>query len=114
METLNKVLARILNKNASLKKGVLEARIIELWPDAVGETIAKHARAVQLKNKTLMVEVDHPIWKQELHGNKMLALKKLNEIIKKELFSDAPTADLVEDIFLISTQPKRNEHQNKY
>ena len=109
MENLSKVLARLLKGNKALKQGVEEAQILEIWPISVGAALAKHTRAVKLKGKTLMVEVDHPIWMKELHANKLLAIKQINEKIK-ELVS--PTCS-IDDIFLVSTQPKRNQYQNK-
>ncbi len=102
METLNQVLARIIKAHTTLKKGVEEAQILEIWPLAVGEALGKHTRAIKLKGKTLWVEVDHPVWKQELHSNKMLAIKRMNDKLR-ELLSDQ---HVVEDIFLVSGQPK--------
>ena len=99
MDLLSRVLQKILNQNPSLKQGVNDARILEAWAPAVGETIAKHAQAVQVKNKTLIVEVDHPIWKQELLANKNLALQKLNAKIS-ELFEDTTGKIWIDDLYL--------------
>jgi predicted nucleic acid-binding Zn ribbon protein len=99
MDLLSRVIKKILNQNASLKQGVNDARIIEAWAPAVGETIAKHTQAVQVKNKTLIVEVDHPIWKQELLANKTLALQKLNRKIS-EVFEDTTDKIWIEDLYL--------------
>ena len=99
MDLLSRVLKKILSQNPALKQGVNDARIIEAWAPAVGETIAKHTQAVQVKNKTLIVEVDHPIWKQELLANKTLALQKLNAKIS-EIFADNATKIWIEDLYL--------------
>ncbi len=99
MDLLSRVIKKILSQNPALKQGVNDARIIESWAPAVGETIAKHAQAVQVKNKTLIVEVDHPIWKQELLANKALALQKLNAKIS-EIFEDTSGKIWIEDLFL--------------
>lgn len=99
MDLLSRVLQKILSQNPALKSGVNDARILELWPLAVGEAIAKHTKAVQLKNKTMIVEVDHPIWKQELLANKAIALQKLNDKICETLGSEKGTI-WVDDLFL--------------
>jgi predicted nucleic acid-binding Zn ribbon protein len=107
METLTRIIERMLKRDPSIKQGIEEARILAEWPLSVGPSIAKHTRAYQIKNKTLFIEVDHPIWKQELHANKRLALQKLNIRISTLI---GPHACL-DDLFLVSPQPKRNEQE---
>ena len=99
MDLLSRVIKSILSKNPSLNQGVNDAKIIEAWAPAVGETLAKHARAVQVRGKTLIVEVDHPIWKQELLANKALALQKLNVKIS-EIFEDKTKKIWIDDLYL--------------
>ncbi len=103
MNSLKAVLQRILQSNSQLKQGVQEAQILELWPEAVGPLIAKHTRAAYMKNKTAFIEVDHPVWKQELFANRSLALKKLNAAAEQHLGS-APQGQWVDELFLI--QPR--------
>ena len=43
-----------------------DARIWELWDDAVGEAIARHARPLWIKQGVLRVDVSNSIWLQEL------------------------------------------------
>ncbi len=106
MDVLSRVIKKILGTNPVLKQGIDDARVLEIWPLAVGEQLAKHARAVQVKGKTLLIEVDHPIWKQELHSNKQLALKRLNEKLVG--------IHEIEDLFLISPLPNQgNDYKKK-
>ena len=104
MDILGKVLKRILAANPDLGVGVQEARILEFWEKAMGESIAKHSKATHMEGSTLFVSVDHPVWRQELHSNKMLALKKLNQTIDEALGKHATRATWVEDLFLTSSQ----------
>jgi predicted nucleic acid-binding Zn ribbon protein len=99
MDLLNKVLQKIFSQNPGLKRGINDARMVEAWAPAVGETIAKHSKARQVKNKTMIVDVDHPIWKQELIANKTLALQKLNAKIS-EMMGEEPGKVWIEDLFL--------------
>ena len=106
MDLINRVIQQILGSNANLKQGLEEARILELWSVSVGAQIAKHARAIQVKETTLFVSVDHPIWKQELHSNKRLALTKFNEKLKEVLGPPPePRQDWILDLFLMSPNP---------
>ncbi len=114
MDILNQVLKRILGSNPTLKQGVMEARILELWPLSVGPQIAKHAKAVQLKGTTLFIAVDHSIWKQELHANKRLAITKLNEKLIEELGKPTGEKEVwIEDLFFLGSNPNASESQSK-
>jgi len=104
MDILGKVLKRILASNPDLGVGVQEARVLEFWGKAMGESIAKHSRATHLKGTTLFVAVDHPVWRQELHANKMLALKKLNQTLEEALGAPPSRGVWIEDLFLMSSQ----------
>jgi predicted nucleic acid-binding Zn ribbon protein len=88
MEFFGSILARLLKTNPSLAQGLEEARILALWPQVVGPAIAKRSRAVELRGKKLVVEVDHPIWKQQLLTNKTVVLKKFEEVLGSNLISD--------------------------
>jgi predicted nucleic acid-binding Zn ribbon protein len=102
MDALNRIIKKILNSNADLRKGMSEARVLGLWAQAVGPQIAKHALAVQLKEKTLMVSVDHPIWKQELMSNKRLVLEKLNATLTTQLGELPDQSAWVTEIFIVN------------
>lgn len=59
-------------------KRVKEAEALGRWEAAVGATINKHSRAIKVQDSVLWVEVDHPIWKTELHHRKRQILDILN------------------------------------
>ena len=102
MDALNGVIKRILKSNPKLKLGLDEARILELWAPAVGPQIAKYSRAVQLRDKTLMISVEHPIWKQELLANKRLVLQKFNSTLNLELGEQKDQTPWVEELFIVN------------
>jgi predicted nucleic acid-binding Zn ribbon protein len=56
-----------------------DARIWEVWDDAVGPGIAEHAKPSRLREGCLRVDVSDPIWLQELEfvGDKII--EKLND-----------------------------------
>jgi predicted nucleic acid-binding Zn ribbon protein len=99
MNTLRQVLNKILKSSPGLKQGLKDARMIEAWAPAVGETISKHTRAKLVRNKTMIIDVDHPVWKQELLANKHLALKKLNEKISEMMGEEPKKTIWIEDLY---------------
>ncbi len=112
MDSLRQVIGKILRQNASLKRGVEDAKILQAWEPAVGELIAKHTKAVQVRDKTLIVEVDHPIWMQELTANKALALKKLNDKIS-EILGEKADRPWIEDLYLGALRQTRYKSSPK-
>ncbi len=63
-----------------LTKRIEEAEALARWEKAVGPAIAKHSRAIRVQDAILWVEVDHPIWKSELHHRKRQILDILNNV----------------------------------
>jgi predicted nucleic acid-binding Zn ribbon protein len=61
-------------------KRMKEAEALGLWEQAVGPMIAKHTRALKVQDEVLWIQVDHPIWKSELHHRKRQILEILNRV----------------------------------
>lgn len=72
------ILRQVQERYPSLSKRMKEAESLTRWEAAVGAIIAKHARAVRVEEGVLWVEVDHPIWRSELHHRKRQILALLN------------------------------------
>jgi predicted nucleic acid-binding Zn ribbon protein len=92
-------LADILNKlrsqNPVLSKRLDEASALSRWEGVVGPQIAKHSRAIRIQDSVLWIEVDHPIWKTELHYRKRQILDLLNK----------HGAETVSDLLLLDGRP---------
>jgi len=89
-DSLGDILKKVAARYPSLGRRLSEAGAVSKWPEAVGETIAKHARALKVIRDELWIEVDHPIWRSELHHRKRQILDRLNE----SLPDDAKVKDL--------------------
>lgn len=85
---LSDILKMIKERHPSLNKRITEAEAVSRWESAVGPQIAKHARALRVKDGVLWVEVTHPIWKSELHYRKRQILNILNGRIKDQVIQD--------------------------
>jgi predicted nucleic acid-binding Zn ribbon protein len=72
-----------------LSERLQQSQVFFHWPDIVGKDIATHAHPVSLRNKLLVVAVDHPGWLQELSRyHKPLLLQKVRDRIGKAAVKD--------------------------
>ncbi len=69
-----------------------------IWDQLVGEQIAQRARPLRLRQGVLEVQVDHPVWMQQLQMLKPKILEKLHQKI--------PNAGIT-DIYLRKGHPGR-------
>lgn len=76
--SLKDILSNLLN-DSSLPFNPDDARIWEVWDEAVGPAIAEHARPSYVKKGRLRVDVSDPIWLQELEFVRETIKEKLNE-----------------------------------
>ena len=76
-------------KELGLEQRLQQSQVFFLWPDIVGKDIARHAQPVSLRNKLLIVAVDHPGWLQELSRyHKTLLLQKVRARIGQSAVRD--------------------------
>lgn len=78
MEPFGSIMWRILAERG-LVKGVKNAEVVELWEKIVGETIAKHAKALYLESGILFIEVPDSAWRNELSLLQVEVIEKINE-----------------------------------
>ncbi len=72
------IIKKAQKKYPTFSLRLAEAEALGRWQIAVGEIIAKHSRAIRVQDGVLWVEVDHPVWKSELHYRKQQILDILN------------------------------------
>ena len=106
-DKLSEILTHLSSRFPRLAKRVEEAQALSFWDEAVGAMIAKHARPTRVVNKTLWVEVDHPVWQTELHHRKNQILEILNKRATQE---NAPLKDI---LFLDLMPSNRSKFRTK-
>jgi predicted nucleic acid-binding Zn ribbon protein len=99
------ILKKIQAGNPVLAKRMQEAEALSRWEVAVGPAIAKHSRAIRIQDSVLWIEVDHPVWKTELHYRKRQILDLLNRAEQKP-GTKAP--ELIKDLLLLDSRPQRS------
>lgn len=75
---LKDILAQLL-RSADLPFNPEDALIWQVWDEVVGDTVARNAQPLWVKNRRLRVKVSDPIWLQELSFIEERIRKKLNE-----------------------------------
>lgn len=86
-QSISKVLDEIL-ESKSLRKGIVDVRINELWYEIMGANITHYTEKIILKGNTLFVSLNSPALRVELSYGKEKIIKMINkelgsEIIKK-------------------------------
>jgi hypothetical protein len=113
LDSLLDILRKVQAKHPAFSNRLAEAEALGRWEIAVGPLISKHSRAIRVQDSVLWVEVEHPIWRTELHFRKQQILDILNgktPCAKKGL---APPREVLKDIlFLEPRQPKEPSAPN--
>jgi len=84
MENVSEIVNGVLDARGWRGK-VLERMAVELWPEVVGEMIARHTLAMRFKNGTLFVRARSPQWTQELHFHESRIITRLNGRLKQPM-----------------------------
>lgn len=78
LERMDSVLADVLDQ-AGVVDQVERVRILDLWPEIVGEQVARVTRARSVDEATLIVEVRSSPWLMELNMLKGDIVERVNE-----------------------------------
>ena len=96
--SLAQIMTLLRNRYPALGNRWDEAQQLAQWEKAVGPGIAKHAKALRVEEGVLWVEVDHPLWKAEIHNRRGQILEKLKNL------ADAPKEVTITDIRCMDTR----------
>jgi len=66
-------------------KRLVKAKIINLWSETMGETIAKRTKKIYIIQKTLFVHLDSAIVKSELYYMRQAILEKISAKFGKDI-----------------------------
>lgn len=85
VHSLKEILDILRKKHRTTFDTLEQTRLIGLWPEVVGESIAKYAKAKRVTDQKMYIEVEHPAWKAELTYRKRQVLEKLNVKLEEAL-----------------------------
>jgi predicted nucleic acid-binding Zn ribbon protein len=100
-ERADSILDRLTTKMGIAPRLEKEKAVV-LWEEAVGQNIARRAKAVSIKGGTLFVKVVNSAWLQELSLLKEGIIEKVNSVVGKNVVKDI--------MFRIGDPGKENGH----
>lgn len=74
LDALLKEFMKRVPRRSEMKRGMA----MHLWPEIVGEKVARITRDLSFENDRLIVTVESEAWRNELHMNRFSIKKKLN------------------------------------
>lgn len=86
-ETLDKVVAAFL-RQSGCETPLLHHRLLQLWPQIVGEPMAPHTEALHIKEQALWIKVHSPALRSQLLMMRQQLVRKLNEAVGCTLIYD--------------------------
>ena len=86
-QSLGKILNQLLDRYG-LAERAKEIEALNLWPEVVGEKIAKVTEARELREGRVFVKVANSVWRNELYYLKPEIIKELNLRIGKSIVHD--------------------------
>ena len=75
-------------RESGLETPLLEYRVVQSWPTAVGETIASHTTARFVRDQALWVEVRTPVLRTQLSMMRQQLVRRLNELVGSTVIYD--------------------------
>jgi len=80
IEKLSGTLQKIINaRGLAARLGIY--RILGQWEGMVGNVISRHAQPLSIRGKSLSVQVDSPVWMQQLSLLKPELIEKANGVL---------------------------------
>ena len=79
-----------LTDNLEIRRGLKGFEAIEVWPEIVGASVAAHAWGHAIRDDTLLVSTDSPVWAHQLQLLEPQLIAKLRD----RLGPDCPVARL--------------------
>ncbi len=83
MQPVGDLVGKVLGE-LGLDGVALAHRIGSEWPEIVGEKVAEHCRPLGLRAGVLEVQVDSPVWSQQLQLRKVELLGRLRDRYDRE------------------------------
>lgn len=70
-------------KSLGLEEKVEEGKLIDAWPEIVGEAVSKRSRPRAVKRGTLVVGVENNVWMQEIRFHQTKILERIRKRFPK-------------------------------
>lgn len=74
-------------KENNLSKGMQKIKVEETWYKMLGSGVQSHTTSVKLQNKTLVVQLNSSVLREELSYGKEKIVKMINEELGEEVIT---------------------------
>ena len=71
-----------------LETPLLQKRLIDKWPEVMGEMIAGYTQNLYIRNQTLFVHMTNPALRADLSMERKEIVRKLNEKVGSQVITD--------------------------
>jgi hypothetical protein len=85
--TLGEAISKLL-KAYRLDGKMKELDIINAWPELMGIAVANRTKNIQIRNKTLILQMDSSVMREELAHGKQIIIDRVNEKAGIEIITD--------------------------
>lgn len=75
-------------RESGLEKPVMEAQVVELWPQLMGNVVTNLTRSIEVKDGVLLVRVSSAALKAQLFENRFELVRKMNAALGAEFLRD--------------------------
>ena len=87
VKSIADLLPQIL-RNEGLEAPLQQKRLIDVWPEVVGESVAKYTGERFIKNQMLFVKVHNPALRADLSMSRTLLVQRLNEKVGAQVIAE--------------------------
>ncbi|MDB4606628.1 DUF721 domain-containing protein [Crocinitomicaceae bacterium] len=77
-----------LMKAYQLDDKMKEFDLNDAWSELMGKAVAHRTKNIKIKNKTLHLQIDSAVMREELHSGKRVIIERVNQFMKKEVITD--------------------------
>ena len=80
-------LMQLFIKENNLSKGMQKIKVEETWVKIMGQGVSTHTTSVRLQNRTLIIQLNSSVLREELSYGKDKIIKMINEELGDELIT---------------------------
>ena len=84
-KSIKNILGKLINCSSSLNSGLNNNKVQKLWKEVMSNNVNSYTNEVILKNKTLYVNLNSSVLRQELSYGKQKIVDLLNKELGKEI-----------------------------
>lgn len=86
-QSVNDILREFLH-SSGLETPLLQYRLVQAWPEVVGQPFDQHSEALEVKGEQLWVNVSSPALATELQMRRSQLVQQLNAHVGAQIISD--------------------------